>query len=355
MIKEIANKDEWESVLEKCRDKTFLSSWEWGDFWMRQGNKIKRLGVGDKTGLKGIVLAVKMEARRGTYILIQHGPNVIDATLSEKTKILKELFFELANWGKREGASFIRCAPMLARTEENLALFKNLRFPEFRFLLFQSQLLTSSMHANAYDATWKLDITPPEEDLLKAMRKTTRYLIRQTQKNPDIEIQISDKPEDIEIYQKLNEAVAKRQKFSAFGRGYIQREFEIFAKNDQARWFIGKYKKEPACAALIIFWQRVAFYHQAASSGEFAKHSIPYLLQWEAIKEAKRRGCKMYDFWGYTDPKSQPNHPWAGPTLFKMGFGGQKYEYLKTQDLPLSWKYWLIRAFEFARKIKRGL
>jgi len=89
--------------------------------------------------------------------------------------------------------------------------------------------------------------------------------------------------------------------------------------------------------------------------GEFSKFSIPYLLQWEAIKEAKHRGCKIYDFWGFTDPKLYPQHPWAGPTLFKMGFGGQSYEYLKTQDLPLSIKYWLIFIFEQIRKLKRHL
>jgi len=38
------------------------------------------------------------------------------------------------------------------------------------------------MHANAYEATWKLDIRPTEEELLKQMRKTTRYLIRQAEK-----------------------------------------------------------------------------------------------------------------------------------------------------------------------------
>ena len=52
----------------------------------------------------------------------------------------------------------------------------------------------------------------------------------------------------------------------------------------------------------------------------------------EAIKEAKKRGCKVYDFWGFTDPEKFPKHPWAGPTLFKMGFGGHKEEYVKTQD-----------------------
>jgi len=354
-IMDIESRKEWEGILEKCEDKTFLSSWEWGEFWGGQGNKIKRLGVGDKSGLKAIVLAVKIKARRGTYILIQHGPNIIETNPEEIKKILKELFFGLANWGKSEGASFIRCAPMLARTEENLTLLKNLQFPEFRFLLFQSQFLISPMHANAYEATWKLDIMPPEEDLMKAMRKTTRYLIRQVQKNPEIKIEMSDKPEDIEVYQKLNEAVAKRQKFSAFGRDYIKREFETFAKNGRARWFVGKYKNKPVCAALVIFWSGIGFYHQAASLGEYSKYSIPYLLQWEAIKEAKRRGCGLYDFWGYTDPKKYPKHPWAGPTLFKMGFGGEKYEYVKTMDLPLSWKYWPTRLFEKVRKLKRGL
>ena len=85
------------------------------------------------------------------------------------------------------------------------------------------------------------------------------------------------------------------------------------------------------------------------------KFSIPYLLQWEAIKEAKNRGCKMYDFWGFTDPKKEPRHPWAGPTLFKMGFGGRAYEYVKTRDLPLSRKYWLTYIFEKLRKAKRRL
>ncbi len=348
ITREINNKQEWNSILQKCQEKTFLSSWEWGGFWVGQGNKIKRLGVGDKSGLIAIVLAVKIKAKRGTYILIQHGPNIISAELSKKQKILGELFFELAKWGKTEGAAFIRWAPLLERNDENEKLINNLSALGFKFL-------HSPFHANAYEATWKLDITPPEDGLMKAMRKTTRYLIRQGMKNPDIEIQKSDNPALIEIYSRLNEAVAQRQKFAAFKKDYIKKEFETFANDGQAMWFIGRYKGRRAAAALIIFWQGIGFYHQAASLGEFAKYSIPYLLQWEAIKEAKKRGCKLYDFWGYTDPKKYPKHPWAGPTLFKMGFGGRAHEYIKTRDLPLSWRYWPIYLFEKVRKLRRGL
>jgi hypothetical protein len=38
-----------------------------------------------------------------------------------------------------------------------------------------------------------------------------------------------------------------------------------------------------------------------------------------------------------------------------MGFGGEQKEYVKTQDLIISPKYWLNYIIEKARKIKRGL
>ena len=297
----------------------------------------------ENSRLRAVCLAVKIKAKRGTYILIQHGPNIIEEALNDKQKILEEFIFGLKEWAHFEGAAFIRMAPLMERNPENEAFFNKCGFRP------------APMHANAYEATWKLDITPLEDELLKAMRKTTRYLIRQAQKNIDISIEKSDKPDDIQIYGELNEAVAARQKFVAFKAEYIKREFDTFAGEGQVLWFIGRYKGRPAAASLVVFWSGIGFYHQAASLGEYSKFSIPYLLQWEAIKEAKRRGCKMYDFWGYTDPKNNPSHPWAGPTLFKMGFGGQAYEYVKTQDMPLSWRYWPTFFFEFARKIKRGL
>ena len=116
-----------------------------------------------------------------------------------------------------------------------------------------------------------------------------------------------------------------------------------------------KYKGEIIAASYEIFWSNIGFYHHAALLPKYKKIPVSYLLQWEAIREAKKRGCGVYDFWGYADPKKNPNHPYAGPTLFKMGFGGQKYEYVKTQDYVISPKYWLNYIIESARKIKRGL
>jgi len=333
-IVDIREKSVWENFLFGIQNKTFLQSWNWGEFQKMMGNKIWRIGIYDSDKLIGVALVTKLVAKRGTFLLIQHGP------VGDNFGVL---FEELKKIARQEKVSFIRVAPLAVRNTRNEKMFIDLGFH------------TAPMHANAYEATWKLSLSPSEDDLLAKMRKTTRYLVRQTMKNPEITLEKSDKSDDIEIYQNLHKEVARRQKFVSVSKEYLRNEFEVFKKDDNALLFFGKHKGEVAAGALVIFWSGIGFYHQAASLEKYAKFSIPYLLQWSAIKEAKKRGCKMYDFWGYVDPQKYPNHPWAGPTLFKMGFGGEPHLYVKTQDLPLSWKYWPIYIFEKLRKTKRGL
>jgi lipid II:glycine glycyltransferase (peptidoglycan interpeptide bridge formation enzyme) len=205
------------------------------------------------------------------------------------------------------------------------------------------------------EASWKLDISLPEEELFSAFRKTTRYLIRQAQKNERIRTVSSDDFKDVESFSQLHQQTSLRQRFVPFSREYLQKEFSAFAKDDAVRLFFACYDQEIAAGSFVVFWSGIGFYHHAASLPQYAKLSLPYLLQWEAIREAKNKGCRLYDFWGFVDPAKHPSHPWAGPTLFKMGFGGLAREYVKTQDLVLSPKYWLTYTFEKVRKLKRGL
>ena len=357
-IKEINNKDEWENFLLQRAEKTFLQSWNWGEFNIQMAatsrpkgypasagqGKIWRLGIYNEEKLISVALVVKISARRGTFLFIPHGPVVVEGLAGQdKKEILELLLAQLSDIANEEKASFIRVSPILEQNEENENIFLDLGFRN------------APMHASAYEATWKLDIYPKEEELLINMRKTTRYLIKKASENADISIEKSADLKDIEIYQKLNKEVSKRRHFTPFSPEFIKNEFEIFQKDDEAIFLFGKYKGEIVAGAMIIFWSGIAFYHQAASLGKFAKFSIPYLLQWEAIKEAKNMGCAIYDFWGFTDPEKFPKHPWAGPTLFKMGFGGYKEEYVKTQDFIISKKYWISYIIESMRKRKRNL
>jgi lipid II:glycine glycyltransferase (peptidoglycan interpeptide bridge formation enzyme) len=342
-IKEINNKNIWEDFLLGCEEKTFLQSWNWGEFQMQMGNKIWRVGVYGDDELLGIVLVSKIVAKRGTFLLIQHGPTIIKNETYNAKQILEYLLKELQEIGKKENCNFIRMNPSWERSRENQIFLKNLGFKE------------APMHANAYEATLKLDITLPEEELLRNMRKTTRYLIRQAQKDRDIEIFQRWDISDVEIFNQIHQEVVRVQKFVPFSLEYFKKEFLAFQADDKIRIFFAKYKGKIAAASYVIFWSNIGFYHHAALLPEYHKLPLSYFLQWEAIKEAKKRGCVLYDFWGFVDPEKHPKHPWAGPTLFKMGFGGKAYEYVKTQDFPLSLKYWLTYIFEKLRKTKRGL
>jgi lipid II:glycine glycyltransferase (peptidoglycan interpeptide bridge formation enzyme) len=354
-IKEVADKNKWEDFLFDVEEKTFLQSWNWGEFQKMTGKKIYRLGVYEKNELIAVSLVVKIKAKRGTFLFLPHGPIInslksqklnSEQTLNNKFQILRTFLSKLKEIAKGENCSFIRIATLWERNKENERIFKGLGFRN------------SPIHQHP-ELTWKLDISLSSDELLKNMRKTTRYLIKQGLKNPDLKIKKSERIEDIEIFNNLYQKTVSRHHFTPFSLSYLKNEFLAFSKDNESLIFLAYYKRECLASAIIIFWQNRAFYHQGASVS--SKVSASYLLQWEAIKEAKMRDCKIYNFWGIAPiqgPKlklENPNHPWAGLTLFKTGFGGYKKEYLKTQDLPLLKTYWLTFFFEKLRKLKRGL
>lgn len=331
-VKEITQKEIWENFLLDCQEKTFLQSWNWGDFQKKSGNKIWRLGIYNNGELFSVALAVKIQAKRGTFLFIPH--LISDKYLQILVNYLKER-------AREEKADFIRIAPILKRNEENIKVFKDLGFRE------------APIHMHP-ELTWELDITPPEDELLLKMRKTTRYLIRQAEKNRDIQIIKSGTLKDIEKFNELYQTTVERRHFAPFSLDYLKNEFLAFGPAHEILLFLGKYRDEIVSAGIFIFWQGIGFYHQGASSLKYPKIPVSYLLMWEAIREAKNRGCQGFNFWGIA-PEKMRNHPWYGLTLFKMGFGGYKKDYVKTQDLPLSPKYWLNWVIEKIRKTKRGL
>ncbi|MEK7658572.1 MAG: peptidoglycan bridge formation glycyltransferase FemA/FemB family protein [Patescibacteria group bacterium] len=348
-IREIQNKEEWEGFLKTCSEKTFLQSWNWGEFNKAMQNKIWRLGAYYGNKIIGVALVIKISAKRGSFLFIPHGPVVIYGLgIKDQREILELLLLELKEYGEEEKASFIRVSPILKRAVENAKIFEDLNFR------------ASPIHMHP-EATWELDITLPEDELLINMRKTTRYLIRRAEKNQDIEIIKSNNIEDLKLFWPVYLKTAKRHHFTVFSEKYLNAEFKSLADEREIIIFLGKYKGEVVSAAIFIIWQDMCFYHHSGSLSKYNKMSVSYLLQWSAIKEAKSRGCKAYNFWGIapdieTEKDAQKsNHPWAGLSLFKMGFGGYKKEYVKTQDFIISNKYWINYIIESARKIKRGL
>jgi lipid II:glycine glycyltransferase (peptidoglycan interpeptide bridge formation enzyme) len=360
-IREIKNKNLWEDFLARCEEKTFLQSWNWGEFCQMEGSKIWRLGIynneqqaANNEQLIATAFFYKIQAKRGTFIFVPHGPNIKLQVTGCKLQVLRTLLEELKKITKEEKCDFIRIAPIWERNDENIKLFKDLGFRE------------APIHIHP-ELTWELDITPSEEEILIRMRKTTRYLIKQAQKNDEVKIIQSVNSIDVEKFDELNQQTVDRHHFFPFSLDYLKNELSAFFPDNQISIFLGRYRDELVSSGIFVFWQGIGFYHHGASSLKYSKIPVSYLLLWEAIKEAKKRGCKKFNFWGiapvFVETKTGisnfqfpiSKHPWAGLTLFKIGFGGYKKEYIKTQDFPLSSKYWLTYIFEKMRKIKRGL
>ncbi|MDF1578414.1 MAG: peptidoglycan bridge formation glycyltransferase FemA/FemB family protein [Desulfobulbales bacterium] len=89
-----------------------------------------------------------------------------------------------------------------------------------------------------------------------------------------------------------------------------------------------------------------AVYLYGASAFENRNKMATYGLQWEAIRRAKRQGCRYYDMFGVS-PSAEPAHPMYGLYRFKTGFGGEIYHRQGCWDYPFdSGKYAAYRAFE---------
>ena len=353
-IRPLDDKVRWEKFLLDCKEKTFLQSFNWGEFNLSQSSKVWRLGIFEEENLLAAAQLIKIAARRGTFLFLPHGPNIKeDCSPGKRKEVFENLVGEMKRIAKTERCSFVRIAPILERSQANEKIFEDCGFRD------------APIHMHP-EFTWELDLEKPEDKLLAEMRKTTRYLIRQAEKNKDIEITQSKDPADLEKFEPIFRETAERQNFVPFSTAYLKKEFGSFLPDDEIRFFFGKYQGQIVSAAMIVFWSGLAFYHQSGST--HSKAPVSYLLQWEVIKEAKRRGCKAYNFWGIapfekitekngevrTEVKDK-NHPWYGLSLFKIGFGGQTKEYVKTKDLPLSPLYWLTCAFETLRKKKRNL
>ncbi|MFA5080708.1 MAG: peptidoglycan bridge formation glycyltransferase FemA/FemB family protein [Candidatus Paceibacterota bacterium] len=343
IIQEIKEKKTWENLSKLCNEKTFCQSWNWGEFNQKMGDSIWRFGVYENEKIIALSQVIKISARRGTFLFVPHGPIFI--TTGQEKKVISLLLDHLKELGYKNKADFIRVAPLLERNKKNISIYKELGF----------RTAPTHMHP---ELTWQLDLCDSEEKLLANMRKTTRYLIKQGEKNKNVLIEKTQNYNDLKAFEEVYKITADRHSFVPFSMEYLKNELEAFNKDDEILIFSGKYNGEIIASAMIIYWDKEAFYHQGASSLKYPKIPVSYLLQWEAIKEGKKRGCKTYNFWGIapeSELEAKKNHPWKGLSLFKKGFGGYKKEYVKTQDYPLSLKYWPICIFEEIRKRKRNL
>jgi peptidoglycan pentaglycine glycine transferase (the first glycine) len=344
VIKEIRDKTIWENFIQKQKYTSLFQSWRWMEFERAMGRSMETLGIFKGNILHGLIPVRNVRAYRGKYIWIRRGP-IFD--FSDKT--IWTVFFEfITKKAKQEGNWFIRLSPLILEADE------------IKYLDIFRHLKDCPMHDTDGEITLVLDLEKSEDEILSNMRKNTRYYIKKAKRDGVKIIKTQDQTY-LKYFWTIYQDTVKRHKWTAYDEKYIRKEFNDFVKDDLIDLYLAEYKGKFIAGSLIVYYGNQAIYHHSGSLSEFSKITASYLIQWEAIKEAKRRGLKQYNLWGVS-PLVKDNerlipeagHPWEGLTFFKLGFGGKVQQYMHAKDLPVSWKYNLTRGFEIVERWRRG-
>jgi len=161
-----------------------------------------------------------------------------------------------------------------------------------------------------------VDLTPPEEIIFSRFSEAKRRAVRKAQKNGVTIRESSDIKELISVKNKSGG-------FFGFITTHGTDKFWEIMKSEHATTLLAYRKQKLVGGVLVIFWGNTAFYWIAGAISDGKKYSAPTLLVWEALKLAKSRGAKKFDFVGVWDErKPGDHHDWKGFTRFKEGFGG---------------------------------
>ena len=312
--------------------KTFLQSYAYGQFRAKVGEKILYYGIFENQNLVGAALIQKVKTRFKTFLHTPHGPLIEDENKKHWSFFLQS--YEAL--GRGEGCDFVRVSPLLVDKKDNKEAFKSCGFR------------SAPVHLVNPEMTWVLDITQDEDVILAGMKKSTRYEVRRIEKT-GIKVQKGNRESDLENFWTLHKATVGRHNFTPFPKANTALQLKIWKEDCQI--FSSSFEQKIYSSCVILFDKESAYYHQGASLPH--KFPVAHAPLWEAILEAKRRGCKHFNFWGIVR-EDQKNHPWWGLSRFKRGWGGAEQVFLHAQDKPLTSKYWLNFLLEVYRKWKKG-
>lgn len=267
---------------------------------------------------------------------------------------MSALLAEIKKIANKEKAIFLRVDPLIQSFSKSARADSPLHFPHFR----------QNIHGFQPDHTLILDLTKSEEELLSEMKPKGRYNIKLAEKKG---VTIYKSTNLVAFYQILGETTS-RDGFHGHDLNFYQNMLENLGH--RATLYLAEYEGKIIAGALNTFYKDTATYYYGASSNAYRNVMAPYLLHWQAIKEAKAAGYTKYDFFGIapthelsecasqqaspqgTDPKRPKgaevkNHPWAGVTEFKKKFGGTEVSYQLPQEFVFKKSlYLLYRAYK---------
>ena len=246
------------------------------------------------------------------------------------------------------------CREIDSLCKRNRAIFLKLELDVWQDSEPSSQITNYQLRISPHNIqpprTIIIDMRDSEEAILARMKQKTRYNIRLSEKK-GVTVRAWA---DLASFHQMMLLTGGRDGFGVHSREYYQRVYELLHPKQMGELLLAEYEGQPLAALFVARNGNRAYYLYGASTDEERNRMPTYLLQWEAMKWAKARGCEEYDLWGVPDEdeatleanfEKRQDGLW-GVYRFKRGFGGQIKRAVQAMDRvyqPLV--YWAYLRF----------
>lgn len=334
-VRSMTDEHSWTDFVTSHPEANFLHAWQWGEFHASRNRQIVRRGVYDDDTLIGVYTGHIEPARRGIHMQIVGGP-IIDWRNDQAVRML---FDDIRTQAKAMHCVYVRIRPQLEQSEQSLSLMNKLG-------LVRAPMYLSVEHAGV------LDLTLSEEETLKGMRQRLRRALRKAEKN-NISVETSTDPSDIHEFYQIQLQTASRHDFVAFGEDFLTKQFAAFASTNNAVLYTARHEGEILAQNFMLMYGNEASYHYGVSTERGTRLSGAPLLHMQAMRDARGRGIKRYNFWGIVD-EDDTKHRFFGVSVFKRGFGVSDLRYTPAHDMVIDrLRYFPIKIIDSLRRKRR--
>ena len=335
----------WNSFVAASPAGHLLQSWRWGQLKAAFGWQAMRVGVEDGgrlvAGAQILFRSLLPFPRCPSIAYVPKGP-ILDFGNREISEVLLSAIHRLA---RQKRAILLKIEPELSHSP---AVVGHLH--SFGFRPSQQTIQPRS--------TIHIDLRADPDQILARMKSKTRYNVRLAERKGVLVREGT--ADDLPIFCRLIEMTGRRDGFAVHSCEYYEMAYRLFVPpgndctSDLARVLLATYDGEVIAGLMVFTFGQRAWYLYGASSDRERNRMPNHLLQWEAIRWARERGCLTYDLWGVPDEVGKEPEKYEGTVTdrqgglwgvyrFKQGFGGQVVRYVGAYDYiykpALAWLY----------------
>jgi len=350
---------DWNSIIRSLPGAHFLQTREWAAVKRAVGWQAQELVWRNEEGKVSSAAQVLVRSMRllryGSRLgvgYVPRGPLIEWTDASQRTGVLEALEAH----ARRHHLVFIKIDPeiLISRGVNALAdedgvapiLMEELRQRGWRYSPEQIQ----------FKNTMLLDLSGSEEDWLARMKQKTRYNIRLAVKNGVTARKAGI--DDLPMLYNMYVETANRDGFIIRPQDYYLDVWSRFIDAGMAEGLVAEYEGLPF-SGLVYFHLGTRAWYVYGMSKNLQRDKMPnYLLQWEAMRAARAKGCLVYDLWGAPDT-FEPGDPMFGVYRFKDGLGAEVVRTIGAWDYPVKPPLYYIyhqvlpRLLDVTRSIRR--